>query len=119
MEFGLERTYLHLRDMGQESKVTHIVVEKRGEREDKELELAFRRICDGANVINQKLPFELVMVPKAANSCGLQLADLVARPIGIKVLRPSQANRAFDIVEKKLRRSPSGEVKGWGLKVFP
>jgi RNase P/RNase MRP subunit p30 len=47
------------------------------------------------------------------------VADLVARPIGIKVLRPAQTNRAFDIVERKFRRSPAGEVKGWGLKVFP
>jgi len=59
------------------------------------------------------------MIPKASNSTGLQLADLVARSIGIKVLRPTQPNRAYDIVEKKFRRSPNGDSKGWGLKVFP
>ncbi len=89
------------------------------EKEDNQLELAFRRICDGSNALGQRLPFGLVMIPKAANSCGLQVADLVARPIGIKVLRPTQANRAFDIVETKFRRSPAGEVKGCRLKVFP
>ncbi len=67
----------------------------------------------------EKLPFELVMVAKSANSTGLQLADLVARPVGIKVLRPDQPNRAYDIVQPKLRRSPAGEVRGWGLKIFP
>jgi hypothetical protein len=30
-----------------------------------------------------------------------------------------QPNRAYDIVAKKFRRSPTGETKGWGLKVFP
>src|SRR5438876_10446882 len=100
-------------------KITHVVVEKRGEKEDNQLELAFRRICAGANALNQPLPFELVMIPKASNSTGLQMADLVARVVGIKVLRPMQANRAYDIVAKKFRRSPAGETKGWELKVFP
>lgn len=100
-------------------RLTHIIVEKRGEKEDNQLELAFRRICDAANALGKRLPFEIVMIPKAANSAGLQLADLVARPVGIKVLRPGQPNRAYDIIAKKFRRSPDGEIKGWGLKVFP
>ena len=104
---------------GQAGKITHVVVEKRGEKEDNQLELSFRRICAGANALNQRLPFELVMIPKASNSTGLQMADLVARAVGIKVLRPTQPNRAYDIVAKKFRRSPAGEFKGWGLKVFP
>jgi len=81
--------------------------------------LPFPRICAGSNALNQRLPFELVMIPKASNSTGLQIADLVARPIGIKVLRPDQTNRAYDILAKKLRRSPAGEIKDWGLKVGP
>jgi hypothetical protein len=119
LEFGLERMFLELSSRGQAGKVTHVIVEKRGEKEDNQLELAFRRICAGANMLNQRLPFELVMIPKASNSTGLQFADLVARSVGIKVLRPMQPNRAYDIVAKKFRRSPTGETKGWGLKVFP
>jgi hypothetical protein len=119
LEFGLERMYLELNSRGQSNKLTHVIVEKRGEKEDNQLELAFRRICDGANALNQRLPFEMVMIPKASNSTGLQMADLVARAVGIKVLRPERPNRAYDIVAKKFRRSPAGETKGWGLKVFP
>lgn len=49
--------------------------------------------------------------------CGVQL---LSRPaIGRKVIDPAQANRAYEILEKKLRRSPAGKVRGWGLKVFP
>ncbi len=59
------------------------------------------------------------MIDKKSNSTGLQIADLTARPIGIKTLRPDQPNRAYDIIEKKLRKSPQGDVKGWGLKIFP
>jgi len=119
LELGLERMFLELNSRGQAAKVTHVIVEQRGEKEDCQLELAFRRICAGANALTQKLPFELVMIPKASNSTGLQMADLVARSIGIKVLRPTQPNRAYDIVAKKFRHSPSGEIKGCGLKVFP
>jgi Protein of unknown function (DUF3800) len=119
LEFGLERIYRELSERGQADKITHIIVEKRGEKEDAQLELAFRRICDGANALKKRLPLELVMIPKASNSAGLQMADLVARAVGIKALRPTQPNRAYDIVARKFRRSPAGETKGWGLKVFP
>jgi len=59
------------------------------------------------------------MISKASNSTGLQIADLVARPVRIKVLRPDQADRAYDILAKKFRRNPAGEIKNWGLKVVP
>jgi hypothetical protein len=119
LEFGLEQVRLELSSRGQVGKVTHVVVEKRGEKEDNQLKLAFRRICAGANASSQPLSFELVTIPKASNSTGLQIADLVARPIGIKVLHPAQPNRAYDILAKKFRRSPAGETKGWGLRVLP
>ena len=119
LQFGLERVYRELSARGEADRTTHVIVERRGEKEDDQLELAFRRICAGANHLNRELPFELVMIPKTSNSVGLQLADLVARPVGIKILRPDQPNRAYDIVETKFRRSPDGEIKGWGLKMFP
>ena len=119
LEFGLERLYNHLDALDQVEHVTYVVVEQRGKREDQELELEFRRICDGANFHNKRLPFQIVMTPKASNAPGMQLADLVARPIGIKCLRPNQPNRAYDILEGKFRRSPSGAIRGWGLKMFP
>ena len=119
MEAGVERVFRYVEGAGQGEKETAIIVESRGRREDQELELAFRRVCDGANALNRILPFQLVMVPKASNSVGLQLADLMARPIALHHLRPTQANRAWEIIEPKLRRSPNGAIKGWGLKVLP
>lgn len=116
---GLERVYRYLNDIGQSERTTPVIVEKRGKKEDKELELCFRRLCDGVNYLNRPLPYDLVMIDKKANSAGLQIADLIARPIGIKTLRPEQPNRAYEIIESKLRKSPAGEVKGWGLKMFP
>nr|WKF60547.1 hypothetical protein HUO10_005068 [Paraburkholderia busanensis] len=61
----------------------------------------------------------MVVCDKKANSEGLQLCDLMARPIGLSVLRPDQANRAYQILEKKFFTGSSGTVLGNGLKIFP
>ena len=59
------------------------------------------------------------MIPKTSNSAGLQLADLVARPIGIKHIRPQQPNRAYDIIQAKLDRVGNDEPEGYGLITIP
>lgn len=117
--FCLERAYAFLKDHGQQARKTHIVVERRGNNEDRDLELEFRRICDGANQWGKLQCFDIIFADKKANSAGLQIADLTARPIGLKVLRPNQDNRAYEIIRKKLRKSPVGRVRGWGIKDFP
>jgi len=119
MEFGLERIYRYLKSMGQDGRLTHLVCEARGAKEDAELELEFRRIRDGRNIFNKPLPFELVVADKKTNSEGMQLADLTARPIGLSVLRPEQANRTHVVLEKKFCRDGNGVKAGIGLKVFP
>jgi hypothetical protein len=118
LAFGLERVHKWLKKNG-ETGQTSVIIEKRGKREDNELELEFRRICSGANFFNVNLDFEPRFVPKAANVPGLQIADLIARPIGRHVLDPDQPNRAWEVIEKKMVRSPQGKVTGWGLKIFP
>lgn len=117
--FCLERAYSFLQDQGQAERVTHVIVEARGKKEDRDLELEFRRICQGRNYHNAAYPFEIVLTDKKSNSGGLQLADLLARPIGIHVLNPTQPNRAYDIIQQKFRQSPNGRITGWGLKMFP
>lgn len=120
----METLYEFLQEKGQHEKKTHIVVECRGNKEDKELELEFRRICDGNNRLNQSLPFEVIFSDKKVMSSGLQLADLVARPIGLHTLRPGQANRAFDALKDKFycdggREMVGQSYEGVGMKVYP
>lgn len=119
LQFGLERIHDFMHQMGQGERITHIVCEARGKKEDDELELEFRRVCSGINRRHQNLPFELVIAHKQTNSEGLQLADLTARPIGLSVLRPEQQNRAFEVIARKLYVGKRGCVAGNGLKVFP
>ena len=118
LAFGLERVFLYLSDLNCSEDTLHLVFEQRGAKEDQELELEFRRNCD-SNFLQRRLPFEIIFSNKQSNSTGLQLADLLARPIGRKILNPGQRNKAYEILEPKFRKSAAGAVKGWGLKVFP
>lgn len=117
--YGLERVHGWLNRQTDGAGTTPVIVECRGKREDDELELEFRRICDGANYRNQRLDLSPRFVPKSANVPGLQIADLVARPIGRHVLNANQPNRAFEVIREKLDRSASGKIEGWGIKIFP
>lgn len=120
MAFGLERLYTYLNGKGCEDGKLHIVFEERGEKEDRNLELEFRRVLDEENnQVGVQFPFNIVFSDKQSNAAGLQLADLVARPIGRHILKPKQKNRAYDVIEEKLRRGPDGRIRGKGLKVFP
>lgn len=109
--FCLERAKGFLIDQGQGEKLTHVICESRGKKEDAELELEFLRITAGRHFLrNGPLEgFNLVFADKKCNSTGLQVADLIARPIGLNVLRPDQPNAAFDIIRRKL----------WDRKRFP
>ena len=118
LAFGLERIASFLRAQGQGDRATHVVFECRGKKEDLELAQEFERVCAGANYRGERLPFEMTLADKKTNCCGLQLADLLARPVGRKVMNPRESNRAFDILEKKFYRH-EGRLQGFGLKVFP
>ncbi|MBN1540766.1 DUF3800 domain-containing protein [candidate division KSB1 bacterium] len=119
MEYGLERLYRLIRNKCQDQKLTHVIFEARGKSEDQRLELEFRRKCGGDNYFKKILPFEIMIVDKKANSEGLQIADMTARPVGLFVLRPGQPNRAFDILKGKFYRDKLGNISGFGIKVFP
>ncbi|CAJ2866415.1 DUF3800 domain-containing protein [Burkholderia pseudomallei] len=124
LQYGLERVCAFLRQQGdwkngsKDNPLVHLIVEQRGKNEDNDLELEFRRICDGGNYNAETFAFDLVFANKQSNSSGLQLADLVARPVGLSVVKPDQENRAMEILREKLV-AVRGQARGWGLKVFP
>lgn len=113
--FCMERALNHLRQQGETGKRVSVLFESRGRQEDEELELEFRRICDNRSNWGYKRPdfqlmrFEHLFVDKKSNSTGLQLADLVARPLALRHLRPDQPNRALQVLDGKLLN----------FKVFP
>jgi hypothetical protein len=120
----MEKLHEFLTEKEQNKKRTYIVVERRGNKEDDELELEFRRVCDGNNALGIHLPFDIIFAHKQVMSSGLQLADLVARPIGLKTLRPEQENRAFESLQPKFyceggRCSVGEGYEGIGMMVYP
>lgn len=124
LRFCLESLYELMEEKGEDDRETHVIFEARGRKENTELELEFRRICDGYNARGIKLPFEILIKKKEVMSSGLQLADLVARPIGLRTIRPDQPNRTFPVLEKKFyckggRDSAGKDFEGYGMKVFP
>jgi hypothetical protein len=113
-----------LAEKGQDQRQTHVVVECRGKKEDAALELEFRRMCDGENTGNRQLPFSVVFADKKTNLAGLQLADLVARPIGVNYIRPTQKNQAFEMLKRKFYCAGGRECVGCdfenvGLMIYP
>ena len=113
-----------LAEKNQDQLQTHVVVECRGKKEDAELELEFRRICDGDNPGNRNLPFNIVFADKKTNLTGLQLADLVARPVGLSYIRPAQVNQAFDLLKRKFfchggRERVGIGYQNVGLMIYP
>jgi len=119
LTFCMERLQRFLGEQNATGQKTFIMVECRGKKEDAELELEFRRIADGGNQVGRMTNLDICFMDKKHNSAGLQMADLLAYPIARHLIDPNQPNRAYDLVEPKFRRSVSGRVQGYGLKVFP
>jgi len=117
--FCLERLQRWLMEHDAVTGITHVVVERRGVREDDALELEFRRIASGRNAVGPMPNLDIRFMDKRHNSTGLQIADLVAHPIGRHAIAPQQPNRAYNLIEPKFRRSETGKMLGYGLKLFP
>jgi len=124
LDICLQRLHDFLAEKGQHELQTHVVVECRGKKEDRELELEFRRICDGNGTQSRQLPFNIVFADKKTNLTGLQLADLVARPVGLSYIRPGQPNQAFEVLKRKFfcdggRDKVGSGYEHVGLVVYP
>ncbi len=94
LDFLMERLVFVLdKDFGGARAV--VIAESRGPKEDALLQHEFSRLhLDGTSYVSagwfrQQLDSGLLFHPKTANMTGLQLADLLARPIGEKVGNPT------------------------------
>lgn len=116
---GLYKNLTELNDNSQSapSQKVDVIIEKRGKREDVELIEEFGKVISGnpstyePRIQFENLDFNIVMQDKKANLAGLQIADLIARPIGLSCLRPDQSNQSYDIIKGKSIRNT--------LKLFP
>lgn len=50
----------------------------------------------------------------------MQIADLVAHPIGRWVIDKTKENKSFPFIEPKIHKNPrNNEIINYGLKIFP
>jgi len=66
----------------------------------------------------------VIFADKKTNLAGLQLADLVARPVGLSQVRPDQTNQAFDMLKRKFfcdggRDKVGSGYENVGLIIYP
>ena len=106
------------------SKRVEIIVESRGKNEDKDLELEFLRIVQGqqktfvTNTQFRDIAYNFSIHRKNENIAGLQISDLIARPIGLNHLKPEQTNRAYNIISEK--NDVYGLIKDTDMmKIYP
>ena len=115
MHFCMEKLCGRMVASGETGKLHHVLFESRGDKEDASLELEFRRVTANQaqwgyrKVDFTRCGFEPVFLSKKENHAGHQLSDMIARPLGLKALRPDQPNRAVEKIWDK--------VVDW--KVFP
>jgi hypothetical protein len=115
----MEAVFDQLSDRGQSLSTTTVVFESRGRAEDHALRTEFTRIQATTVVPGLETGLQFRCASKSANSTGLQVADMVARPIGLHVLRPHQENRAWEIIATKIRDGGVGASLDDGLVLFP
>ena len=73
---------------------SHWIFERRGKREDAAVSRAFEALSASGATHE--------FVAKGRGLAGLEMADMLARPIGLSVLRPAQPNRALEGLRKRL-----------------
>lgn len=123
LSFILERLIFYLDATGTVCNV-EILVEERGRKEDRALLAHFNSILDlGTYYVIparfKKLISKLSFQSKRDNINGLQIADLCAYPLARHILNPKEPYIPFDLIDEKIYRSDSGQITGWGLKIFP
>ncbi|MDE3057567.1 MAG: DUF3800 domain-containing protein [Bacteroidota bacterium] len=120
LECLVERFAFELKMAGEQGI---IIAECRNSILDNELELAFLNLkIQGTRYISaaeiKSCITQLATRKKEENIAGLQIADLVATPIGRYVLgKPPKPD--FEIVKQKFRKSSEGKFEGYGLVVLP
>lgn len=120
LSFVIEQAIVVLQNIDSTAQLS-IVIEKRGKKEDKQLDDHFQKLLavgTGILTSEQVNQFNLSFTfrNKKENINGLQLADLVAYPIARNIIEPKRANPAFDVLVEKIYKK-HGNLEG--LRIYP
>jgi hypothetical protein len=120
LEFVVERFIFSL-DSCKERGV--IVAESRNRQLDNQLELAWMNLkikgtkyIEPSRITDKIKDFKIISKSKRIG--GLEIADLVASPIGRNIIGKKN-KEDFNIIKSKFRRNNQGHILGHGLVIFP
>lgn len=117
--FIMERAIMFI---GREKESLMFRIESRETHNDRKLAGEYENFKKGTPIFKveeiQSKFADLSFNQKSQNVIGMQVADLVAYPIGKWIMDGKRENKAFDIVKTKIH-SKGGNILGYGLKVFP
>jgi hypothetical protein len=124
VDFVVER-FVHYLYYGAADAYGLVVAESRGTREDAEVHAEFLRLLlegtqwQSNSWFRYQLRSYVEFYKKGLNHSGLQVADLIARPIAEKVLNPHSDPKRWDAVAAKFYDGGVGRPHSYGLKIFP
>ncbi len=121
LSFMIERTVFYLDEVLDKDIDLHVIIERRGKREDKNLLDYYNKLRDTGtyHVSPERIKSyfkKFEMKWKKDDIVGLQIADLIAYPITRHILDPKSINYSFDTIKNNIF---SANGKLYGLKVFP
>jgi hypothetical protein len=117
-----ERFQYHLQEVTRTSGATAcgiIVADHRGRKQDEALRDHHAGLMDGGGIFTSAYPniIETIFLTPSHLSVGIQFADMVAGAIGRKF--NANDSTCFDMIKGSFRRSPQGNIDGYGLVRFP
>ncbi len=121
LSFIIERAGFWLDCIKSQNKELDIIIEKRGQTEDKKLARHFQKLLSrGTGYVEpgrlNAYGISISFKAKNENINGLQLSDLAAYPISRYVIDSARANPAFEVLSNKFYKQAG---KRYGLKIFP
>ena len=122
LSFVLERCVLLAEGAGAEIQA---FIESRGKKEDKIVSAQYNTLLHrGSHDVSAErflLRFdeELVACKKSDMMTGIEIADLCAYPMGRFILNNNEPNPAFDTIRPKMASNNTGNILGFGIKLYP
>lgn len=122
--FVLERI-VHLLYHGLGDQVATVIADQRGAREDALLQREFQRLKVEGTLFYKESWFRYCLGPhirflsRDHDEVGLQIADLLARPVAEKYADPKSSPLRWEVARAKLYWGNEGTRPAYGLKLFP
>lgn len=115
IRFCLERTLAGIRPHTPPGRITQICFESRGRAQDRVTGTEFDAVIQAQSILGHsptqfaEHPMQALFIPKYANVAGLQLADLIARPLARHCLNRQSQQPVMAVLRPKL----------YAHKIFP